>query len=87
MTKNELGDICFRGTKCYSVQLTDYSKWRITQCFTEDTSEVHLVSAMHRSLVECTVLLSLMVTVNSAANRAILTWSRCEHKVNKQKKT
>ena len=29
---------------------------------------------------------SLMVTVNSAANRAILTWSRCEHKVNKQKK-
>ena len=36
-----------------------------------------------QSLVECTVLLSLMVTVNSAAS--ILTWSRCEHKVNRRR--
>ena len=45
-------------------------------------NEAQRVSAM-QSLVECTVLLSLMVTVNSAAS--ILTWSRCEHKVNRRR--
>ena len=42
---------CFLDLSCYSVsvQLTDYSKWRITQCCVEDTTVIYLYLRKHFS--------------------------------------